>query len=102
MRIRILHIPRAACIDGVRLEQFIPGHQYEVGNTLGALFLCEGWAEPIDDPAPALVIPLRDLDADKAAKPKPRNLTRETYPPYGESTPSVAFERRRRSRRPSN
>jgi hypothetical protein len=64
MRLRIIQAPRSSCIDGVELSRFMVGHQYEVGNTFGALLLAEGWAEPVDDPAPALVISLRELDAD--------------------------------------
>jgi hypothetical protein len=101
MRIRILHIPRSTCIDGIRLDQFVDGHLYEVGTTLGALFLCEGWAEPIDDTSPALLIPLRELAADAQA-PTPPNLTRETYPPYVTDPPATALDRRRRSRHRSS
>jgi hypothetical protein len=76
MRIRILRIPRSARIDGIRLDQFVAGSCYDVSNTLGALLLCEGWAEPVEN-AP------------------PPNLVRETYPPYLDWTPAIKFERRR-------
>jgi hypothetical protein len=96
MRIRILHIPKSACIDGLRLDQFVDGHLYEVGTTVGALFLCEGWAQPVDDSSPALLIPLKEFEAD--APEGPKNLVRETYPPYIDSAPSMALDRRRRPR----
>ena len=45
MRIKVIHVPTSNCIDGIQLDRFRPGFQYEVGNTLGALFLAEGWAD---------------------------------------------------------
>lgn len=100
MRIRILQVPRLACIDGIRLDQFVDGLQYEVGNTLGALFLCEGWAEPVDDPSPALVIPLRGFPVDyPRPRPTPPSLTRETYPSSLEARRATARDRRRRRHR---
>src|SRR5438270_207186 len=76
MRIRVIQKPREACIDGIQLDRFFPGMQYEVGPTLGALFLAEGWAEPIDSQEPAIVIPIHNL-ADA-----PINLIREMYRGY--------------------
>ena len=100
MRIRILQIPRLACIDGIRLDQFVDGHQYEVGNTLGALFLCEGWAEPVDDPSPALVIPLREFPVDAPPpRPTPPNLTRETHPSTADAPRAMALDRRQQRHR---
>ena len=55
MRIKVLRSPRLASVDGIDLRRFIPGRTYDVGNRLGALFLSEGWAEPIADDEPALV-----------------------------------------------
>jgi hypothetical protein len=102
MRIRIVRIPRDRRIDGIQLNQFIPGHQYEVGNILAAVMLCEGWAEPVDDPSPALVIPLDELTAETVAT-MPRNLTREFCPPSANSSPVLSADRRRgpRHRRPN-
>src|SRR5439155_20454137 len=42
MRIRMLRRPRETCIDGVRLDRYEPGLEYEVGSSLGALFCAEG------------------------------------------------------------
>jgi len=97
MRIRIVQKPSVACIDGVQLDQFEPGQQYEVGNIFGALLLAEGWAEPVDDPAPALVIPLSELEPE-AAEPLPANLIRESIPPYYHEPRALALDRRRRQR----
>ncbi|HEY2153166.1 MAG TPA: hypothetical protein VGH34_20320 [Vicinamibacterales bacterium] len=46
------------------LEQFQPGSTYDVGTTLGMLFLAEGWAEPIAIERPSFVIPLDELAPD--------------------------------------
>jgi hypothetical protein len=96
MRIRIIQKPSVACIDGVRLDQLELGQQYEVGNVFGGLLLAEGWAEPVDDPSPALVIPL-ELSSDAAA-PSPTNLIRESNPPYYDRPRALALDRRRRPR----
>jgi hypothetical protein len=48
MRIRMLRRPGETCIDGVRLDRFEAGLEYEVGPSLGALFCAEGWAEPLE------------------------------------------------------
>jgi len=92
MRIRILQKPSGANIDGVRLEQFVPGHQYEVGNMLGSLFLCEGWAEPVDDPPPALVIPLRDFNPE-AERLQQQGLPRDFFPSDYQAPPARAADR---------
>src|SRR5260370_308846 len=80
MRIRVIQTPTQACIDGIQLDRFRPGVQYEVGNLIGALFLAEGWAEPVGSDEPAVVIPLSEFDADAClASP---NLTGDSFPPY--------------------
>jgi hypothetical protein len=56
--------PSAACIDGVRLDRFVPGDLYEVGTSFGGLFLAEGWARPVDDADASLPISLRELNPD--------------------------------------
>jgi len=58
MRIKVLRSPRLASVDGIDLRRFIPGRTYDVGNRLGALFLSEGWAEPVADDEAALLVPL--------------------------------------------
>ena len=97
MRIKVVRRPTDSCIDGVRLDLFVPGHQYDVGTTLGMLFLAEGWGEPAEDRGPALLIPIDEFCADQPRRPL-GNLVRETYPPYVDELPSMAAERRRRPR----
>lgn len=92
MRIRIIQKPTQACIDGVQLIRFLVGMQYEVGTSLGAVFLTEGWAELVLTPEPAIAIPLTEFNADA-----PPNLIRELQPPYYEGPPIIA-ERRRHPR----
>ena len=101
MRIRILRKPTVAYIDGVRLDQFRLGAEYQLGHLLAGVFLAEGWAEPVDDdPGAAEVDASRQPAADVATTPP--NLTRDFFPPYYDgSQPAVAAERsRRRARRP--
>jgi hypothetical protein len=85
MRIRIVQKPTTDSIDGLQLDRYELGYTYDVGNTIGALFLAEGWGEPVVDEAPApaaasiknepaVVTP---IDPDN-----PPNLRREVYPPY--------------------
>ena len=97
MRIKVVRRPNDSCIDGVRLHLFVPGHQYDVGTTLGMLFLAEGWGEPAEGNGPAMVIPIDEFCADQPRR-GPRNLIREIYPPYVDELPSMAADRRRRPR----
>ena len=94
MRIRIVQKPAVEFIDGVRLDQFRPGHEYEVGSLMAGVFLAEGWAEPVDEQETGI----------PAAPAIPRNLTREFFPPYYDGSPSAlaaehASRRARRRRR---
>jgi hypothetical protein len=99
MRIRVIHRPTVTDVDGIRLDVFEPGVQYDVGNRVGALLLAEGWAEPFPSNETAILIPISEFepDADRAAPP---NLIREYYPPYYDSSPAMAADRRRRPRGP--
>jgi len=102
MRIRVRHRPVKPTIDGIRLTQFEPGRVYELGYTLAALFIAEGWGKPDDtlgsDTFPDMTAlprqPYRDPD-------DPRNLIREYYPPSLDKRRGIAadFVRRRRSPR---
>jgi len=90
MRIRIVQKPAVACIDGVRLDQFRPGHIYHLGSLMAGVFLAEGWAEPVDDHETGSP----DVPAI------PRNLTREFFPPYYDGSPAgLAAEQASRRRR---
>ena len=100
MRIRVLQRPGVDCMDGIQLDHFEPGHQYEVSTRLGCLMLAERWAEPASTDEPALVAPVSERPA-KAPRASPRNLVREFHPPYYDGPAALAVDRRsvRRSRR---
>ena len=82
MRIRVVQKPGSTSIDGIRLQDYESGHSYEVGTTVGALMLAEGWAVPDDAPgltrnaSPRAEIrgiyepprPLRDIAADYSGR----------------------------------
>jgi hypothetical protein len=101
VRILVIREPTTDCIDGIHLRLFRPGIRYEVGQTLGALFVAEGWAEPVAADEPAGVIPPVGFEPDARTQ---SNLVRETFPPYYDAPVSVADRRRRprhrRSRTP--
>jgi len=86
MRIRIVQTPERASVDGIDLQHFQAGREYTVGSSLGALFLAEGWAEPVDEDQAASVVPFSDDDPfmtrTLVSGDGPPNLKRETYPPY--------------------
>ena len=97
MRIRIIQRPSERCIDGIQLDRFEPGFEYDLGHSLAALFLAEGWAEPVVNEPPAVV-----LARNEPARPKspPANLIRENYPPYSDNLGlAIAFDRRTRDRK---
>jgi hypothetical protein len=89
MRIRIVQKPTQTCIDGVQLDRFAVGVQYEVGTALGAVFLAEEWAELVLPPEPTMAIPLIEFDASN-----PPNLVHELQPPYYDGPPIVSERRR--------
>ena len=103
MRIRVVQRPTVRVVDGIDLDHFVPGQKYDVGTALAMLLLAEGWAEPVPDNEP-VVAPFSEADPfrPRVVDPSaPRNLIRETYPPYADSIPAAAdFERRRRRRAP--
>jgi hypothetical protein len=47
LRIRIVQKPKGICIDGLQMDQFRMGQEYDVGWRFGSLMLLEGWAEPV-------------------------------------------------------
>jgi hypothetical protein len=88
MRIRIRQKPTAASIDGLRLDRFEAGHLYDVGTTLGMLLLAEGWADPVVNEEPALLLPLSDTPSGtsvgatgKDPVKDPANLIRVRHQP---------------------
>ena len=91
MRIRIVHKPLQASIDGVRLDFFEVGHVYDLGNTIASYLLAEGWAEPAAEGAT-----IKERSFLSSSTP---NLIRGKYPPYLDDLDFAAdFERRRRRR----
>jgi hypothetical protein len=96
MRILVIQRPTMNCIDGMRLDRFMPGHQYEVAASLAALFIAEEWAEAVTGAPPALAIPLNEFSADADATSP--SLVREVYPPHYDGPAAVAADRRDRDR----
>lgn len=99
MRIKVIQKPPFDEADGIDLKRFIVGRHYEVGASIGALLLAEGWAAPVADTEPALLIPSAAADRSverHADQNNPPNLFRETYPPYADDTLAFAAERRKR------
>jgi hypothetical protein len=102
MRIRILQSPPINSIDGIRLDCYEPGSEYQVGNSIGALFLAEGWAEPVPLDVPAPILPFSDDDPYEPRlldKMNPPNLVRDTYPPYLDRFSAAPDLERRKRRR---
>ena len=91
MRIRIIQKPARKSIDGIQLSRFQPGCQYEVGSVLGALLLSEGWAEPVTDAQPVLLVPVEESDRDVRTGRDPSTLIRKTRPGYVKE-PSIAAD----------
>src|SRR3954470_18411709 len=103
MRIRVLHRPTRAAVDGIDLKHFVPGRAYDVGTSLGTLMLAEGWAAPVESDAPDVAPFSGDPFTSRAAdSSSPPTLIRETHPPSAdEITMAADFERRKRPRPPS-
>ena len=78
MRLRIIQKPVLLSIDGIRLDHFQPGREYEIGNSVAALLIAEGWAEPLVEPQ---------------AAPYPPNLIREHTSPLLELTRTASAQR---------
>jgi hypothetical protein len=79
MRIKITQKPRNASMDGVQLDRFELGREYQVGTTVGSVLLSEGWAEPVVEAQPVVTIPVAE-SAPAASVSDPPNLTREFHP----------------------
>ena len=99
MRIRVIQKPVTDCIDGIQLDRFVPGEEYDLGNSLAALFLAEGWAEPVPPES------AKTSDTDPFAPRPPRapgdppNLERETHPAALEEQLGLAADAFWRKRR---
>ena len=81
-------------MDGIRLDQFRPGREYVLGNSLGALFLAEGWGEPVADDAPSPAIPpTKYSDKKHPDELHLSDLARDI--PSRRDLPAIAADRRR-------
>jgi hypothetical protein len=71
MRIRIVRTLPIRDVDGIALDTFEVGLEYDVGTRMGALLLAEGWAEPVTTgPVRAAAPrPKRQAAADRVGKP---------------------------------
>ena len=98
MRIRVIQKPPEETIDGITLDRFFAGGEYEVGNLLAAVMLAEGWAEPVTSGEQATPAVLDDAAPAPDPMPEPPNLVREIYPPYYDGPPALAADRRRKPR----
>ena len=49
-------------LDGLPLDAFEPGQEYELGNRLGSVFLAEGWGVPVPLDAPTPMVPFSPDD----------------------------------------
>src|SRR5262245_57468131 len=104
MRVKILNRPTQRCIDGVRLDQFVVGVQYEVGSLLAAYLVAEGWAEPVTDTEPAIAgsTPASKDAFEKEYRVRSEALSalkRELYPPADQQHSNLAADHRPRTRR---
>ena len=84
IRIRIVHAPSIAEVDGITLDLFEVGVEYEVGNSVAALLLAEGWAEPVALDAPKPPEPFSREDPFGTTildSSSPPNLVKEQHPP---------------------
>ena len=65
MRLRILRRPSGDA-DGISLNRFEPGFIYDVGTHIANLLLAEGFAEPVEDQRPAMLIPMAEESSPRA------------------------------------
>src|SRR5688500_8441397 len=99
IRIRIVQKPPIRTIDGVNLDRFAVGSEHELGDSLGDLFLAEGWAEPVPLDAPAPIVPFSDSDPFHREISNPSHLIRETLPRSLDTLATAADSQVRRRRR---
>lgn len=102
IRIRIVQTPTFADVDGIALDGYKVGDEYELGNSLAALFLAEGWAEPVELGVPGLPEPFSADDpfgTTTLDRNSPPNLVKEQVPPFLERDLAHEFARHWRQRR---
>ena len=101
MRLRIVQSPPMTAVDGLALDGFEIGGEYEVGNSVGALLLAEGWAEPVALDAPKPPEPFSADDpfgTTTLDRNSPPNLVREQHPPFLDRDVARDWRSRRRWR----
>ena len=94
--------PPVTDIDGIALDWFELGGEYEVGNSVGALLLAEGWAEPValDSPRPPEPFSADDpFGTTTLDRNNPPNLVREQHPPFHDRDVARDWRSRHRRRR---
>lgn len=104
VRLKITRQPSGS-IDGIQLDDFIPGFTYDVGTTLACYLLAEGLAMPVADETPTVVTSIktqvrfdvRKLPAD--GKVVPIRPQRFVSPASRSERSEAADSRRRRKRR---
>ena len=102
IRIRIVQSPTVADVDGIALDGFRVGDEYELGTCLASLFLAEGWAVPVELDVPAPPEPFSADDpygTTTIDRNSPPNLVKEQVPPFLERDLAHDFARHWRQRR---
>ena len=102
IRIRIVQSPTITDVDGIALDSYKVGSEYELGNSLAALFLAEGWAEPVELGVPGPPEPFSEDDpfgTSTLDRNNPPNLVKEQVPPFLERDLAHDFGHRWRQRR---
>jgi hypothetical protein len=105
IRIRIVQTPPISGVDGIQFDCFEVGKEYQMGNTLGSLFLAEGWGEAVALDAPAPVEPFSDrdpFDSRVLYADGPPNLIKDSqawYPDRVERDIAADYQWRRRTRK---
>ena len=100
MRIRIVHQPTLPDVDGVDLNQFHVGREYDLGISLASVLLAEGWAEPVpfDTPAPEPFGPEDPFTMRIIGRREPPALVRDEFQPAAKR--HLAADTHRHKRRP--
>lgn len=77
MRVRIVS-PMKGSIDGIDLSKFRIDFVYDMSTTLANYLMASGYAVPVIDDKPALVVPLQDVDT--VVEPDPRETANDRAP----------------------
>jgi len=62
MRVRITRAMTGEA-DGIALSRFKVGHTYDMAASLATYLMVSGWATPVAETGPAMVVPLDHLDS---------------------------------------